>query len=175
MSRSPKATPSKSIKKGSKHADKADESFPTAPSVKADVEPHPEHFPAAEPDLNFPLKVLDEWEEPPVNWEMQGPPNEREISLNRENVQTPDTTVGLSPIAPDSDKKLITLLDTFAGHALNGILAGMLSIPNTPLDTAEIARMAFNYAEAMLRERQRRLDNGISSPSPGSEESGFAF
>ena len=35
--------------------------------------------------------------------------------------------------------------------------------------------MAYNYAEAMLRERQRRLDNQVPAPSPNTEKPGFAF
>jgi hypothetical protein len=175
MSRTSKATPSNSTKKGSKPADKADDSPTTTPSVNTDAKQYPEHLPAAEPDLNFPIKGLDEWDEPPVDWEMEGPASEREIALNRENVHTPDATIGLSPTTLGLDKNLITLRDSFAIQALNGLLSGMLSVPNSALDTAEIARTAYNYADAMLRERQRRLDNDIPSPSPDTEEPGFTF
>jgi hypothetical protein len=53
-----------------------------------------------------------------------------------------------------------SLLDYFAAHALNGLLAGKLAVPNTVLDPTETAYSAYGYAEALLRERTRR------SPSP---------
>ncbi|RYE17113.1 MAG: hypothetical protein EOP45_16375, partial [Sphingobacteriaceae bacterium] len=137
MSRTSKATPINSTRKGSKPADKADDSLTTTPS---DAKQYPEHLPAAEPDLSFPIKGLDEWDEPPVDWEMEGPTSEREIVLNRENVHTPDATIGLSPTTLGLDKNLITLRDSFAIQALNGLLSGMLSVPNSALDTAEIPR-----------------------------------
>ena len=52
------------------------------------------------------------------------------------------------------------LLDYFAAQALNGLLAGKLAVPNTVLDPTETACSAYDYAEALLRERARR------SPSP---------
>jgi len=49
-----------------------------------------------------------------------------------------------------------SLLDYFAAHALNGLLSGKLAVPNTVLDTTETAYSAYDYAEALLRERARR-------------------
>lgn len=52
------------------------------------------------------------------------------------------------------------LLDYFAAQALNGLLAGKLAVPNTVLDPTDAASSAYDYAEALVRERARR------SPSP---------
>jgi hypothetical protein len=49
-----------------------------------------------------------------------------------------------------------SLLDYFAAQALNGLLAGKLAVPNTVLDPTETAYSAYDYAEALLRERARR-------------------
>ena len=49
-----------------------------------------------------------------------------------------------------------SLLDYFAAQALNGLLAGKLAVPNTVLDPTETASSAYEYAEALLRERARR-------------------
>ncbi len=49
-----------------------------------------------------------------------------------------------------------SLLDYFAAQALNGLLAGKLAVPNTVLDPTETASSAYDYAEALLRERARR-------------------
>lgn len=180
MSRVSKTAPSNSgssPKKGSKPAAKADDSALTTPPVKTDAELYSEYLSGIEPDLNFPKDELDDWE-PPINWELEGPPDEEhEMSPEWEDIAASDATTALSPTAPDSNENLNAQLDSFAAHALNGLLAGMLSIPNTALDTAEIARMAYNYAEAMLRERQRRLDNQAPSPSPlpNTEKPDFAF
>ena len=177
MSRASKATPGNpdsSFKKSSRLTTKADDSSAT-PSARTDSELYAEYLEGTEPDLNFPKGVLHEWDEPPVDWEMPEPPDEREIPLDWKDVSTPGTAAGLSTVASISDENLHTQLDSFAAHALNGLLAGMLSVPNTSLDTLEVARMAYNYAEAMMRERQRRLDNQIAPSSPNIEKPGFTF
>ena len=54
----------------------------------------------------------------------------------------------------------MTLLDYYAGKALEGILAGGFAdtIPHDDVTGgADVAFFAFNYAEAMLQERERRL------------------
>jgi len=179
MSRASKDMPSNSgnsLKKSSKSAVKAGDSSPATPAAKTDAELYSEYLSGVEPDLNFPKEELDEWDEPPLNWELEGPPDdEDEISPDWEDTSIPDATTGLPTAAPDSAENLNARLDSFAAHALNGLLAGMLSVPNTSLDTSEVARMAYNYAEAMLRERQRRLDNQVPPPSPNTEKPGFAF
>ena len=53
-----------------------------------------------------------------------------------------------------------SLLDYFAAQALNGLLAGKLAVPNTVLDPGDTARLAYDHAEALVRERARR------SPAP---------
>jgi hypothetical protein len=50
------------------------------------------------------------------------------------------------------------LLDHFAGQALAGYLAGKLSIPNTEVSSSYAAELAYQYAEAMLRERVKHMD-----------------
>lgn len=55
------------------------------------------------------------------------------------------------------------LLDYFAAQALNGLLAGKLAVPNTTLDPTDAARLAYDHAEALVRERARRSP---SSPAP---------
>lgn len=175
MSRVSKATLSNSgssLKKGSKSAAKADDSAIATPLVKTDAELYSDYLLGREEDLDFSKEGLDEWDEPPINWELEGPPGEdHEISPEWDDIATPDATTG----APDSNENINARLDSFAAHALNGLLAGMLSVPNTTLDTAEVARMAYNYAEAMLRERQRRLDNQVTTSSPNNQKSDFAF
>ncbi len=49
-----------------------------------------------------------------------------------------------------------SLLDYFAVHAFNGLVAGKLAVPNAVLDPTETARLAYDYAEALLRERTQR-------------------
>lgn len=53
----------------------------------------------------------------------------------------------------------MSLLDYFAGQALQGCLAGMMSTNNDDLDLsyAGVARDCYGYATAMLAERKRRM------------------
>lgn len=62
----------------------------------------------------------------------------------------------LIPTVPPAESDH-SLLDYFAAQAINGLLAGQLSVPNTVLDPTDTARLAFDYAEALLRERARRF------------------
>lgn len=158
-------------KKDSKITAKVDDFSTSLPApVKTDAELYSEYLLGDDPDLNLPDDDLDGWNEPPIDWEMEGPPDDELEPPDDWDTPTSDTIpdVPLGPLV--SDKTANSQLDSFAAHALNGLLAGMLSVPNTSLDTSEIARIAYNYAEAMLRERQRRLDNQVSSLSPTSSE-----
>jgi hypothetical protein len=47
-------------------------------------------------------------------------------------------------------------VDAVAVHALQGVLAGKLAVPNAVLDPADAACLAYDYAAALLRERARR-------------------
>lgn len=174
MPRSPKAVSSgsdKKPKKTQKGATKEDELL-FAPLPVANATRSPGYSVYATGDMDDPdFHVVDDdvlgWDDPPDNWEMEGPPEDDAV---------PDAAMGAIPAALDSDESTNTQLDLFAAHALNGLLAGMLSVPNTSLDTSEVAHMAYNYAEAMLRERQRRLNNQITSlPLTGTGKNGFGF
>ena len=185
MPRSPKAVSSgsdKKPKKVPKGATKEDELL-FAPLPVANATRSPGYSVYATGDMDDPdFHVVDDdvlgWDDPPDNWEMEGPPEDDDDAppLGWEDDAVPDAAMGATPAALDSDESTNIQLDLFAAHALNGLLAGMLSVPNTSLDTSEVAHMAYNYAEAMLRERQRRLNNQITSlPLTGTGKNGFGF
>ena len=185
MPRSPKAVSNgsdKKPKKVPKDAIREDESL-FAPPPGAAATQSPGYSVYATGDMDDPeFHVVDDdvqgWDDPPDDWEMEGPPDNDDLvpPLDWGSGEVPDAAIGAAPAALDSDESTNTQLDLFAAHALNGLLAGMLSVPNTSLDTSEVAHMAYNYAEAMLRERQRRLNNQITSlPSIGTGKNGFGF
>jgi hypothetical protein len=68
------------------------------------------------------------------------------------------------PTAPPAEGER-SLLDYFAAQAINGLLAGKLAVPNTVLTPTETARLAYDYAEALLSERIRRFPSA-STPVP---------
>ncbi len=69
-------------------------------------------------------------------------------------VSIPDQSLPI-PAAPPAESER-SLLDYFAAQAINGLLAGKFSVPNTVLTPTETARLAYDYAEALLNERIRR-------------------
>ncbi len=68
------------------------------------------------------------------------------------------------PTAPPAEGER-SLLDYFAAQAINGLLAGQLAVPNTVLTPTETARLAYDYAEALLSERIRRSPS-LPAPVP---------
>jgi len=87
-----------------------------------------------------------------------GPPVESPPSFSM-----PDQPLPIPTVSPaESDR---SLLDYFAAQAVNGLLAGQLAVPNTVLTPTETARLAYDYAEALLRERARRFPSA-STPVP---------
>jgi len=154
---------------GKKKESKVEHPAP-APSVTTDTESEPfenVHYPSSEDEDGW---ILDDVQfiNPPENWLMDDPSETWKLPIAGEAVNVP-------PAPVVHDESAGSLLDTFAAHALDGLLAGMLSVPNTSLNTSDVAHMAYNYAEAMLRERQRRLDNQIPSPAPSAEKPGHIF
>jgi hypothetical protein len=47
----------------------------------------------------------------------------------------------------------MTLLDYFAGQAMQGVIMG----PGCPGNAAEVSRIAYDFAQCMLAERERRM------------------
>jgi len=77
------------------------------------------------------------------------------------------------PTAPPAESER-SLLDYFAAQAINGLLAGKLAVPNTVLTPTETARLAYDYAEALLSERIRRSPS-LPAPVPIPVEPPFYF
>jgi hypothetical protein len=75
----------------------------------------------------------------------------------------PDQPLLIPAVPPaESDR---SLLDYFAAQAVNGLLAGKLAVPNTVLTPTETARLAYDYAEALLHERARRFPSASTPVS----------
>jgi len=112
------------------------------------------------PDLDF---LNPDWEMPVPNMVDWGETDESitgKLGSNQEPSDRNEDADSLNdPLAasPYTDVNIYALIDYFAAHALNGLLAGKLAVPNTPLDASEIARLAYDCSEAMLDERANRI------------------
>lgn len=87
-----------------------------------------------------------------------GPPAESSPPFSMPDQPLPTPTA----LPAESER---SLLDYFAAQAINGLLAGKLAIPNTVLTPTETARLAYDYAEALLSERSRRSPS-LAAPVP---------
>jgi len=114
------------------------------PAKKAPGRPPKRSYQTAKADDFFPSS------------ERTGPPVEPSPPFSMPDQPLPTLTV---PPA-ESDRPL---LDYFAAQAVNSLLAGKLAVPNTVLPPTETARLAYDYAEALMRERARRFP---SAPVP---------
>lgn len=126
-----------------------------------------------DPDLNVPEQDDDDWltaepdpepdPESPLDWDQHNdddwlsaePDLEPLPDWNQPNEEEPySQTLPLAAAQHSLGEGPHSLLDYFAAHALNGLLAG-----NKVLDAAQTARLAYDCAEAMLREKQERMAN----------------
>lgn len=78
-------------------------------------------------------------------------------------VSIPDQSLPIPTVPPAESER--SLLDYFAAQAINGLLAGKFAVPNTVLTPTETARLAYDYAEALLNERIRRSPT-LPAPVP---------
>lgn len=112
-----------------------------------------------DPDFDFPDELLDWGEaeddlEPPPGWGLPDDDTDQEASSDA-GADIPVThRVAEAGIA---DERTHSLLDYFAAHALNGLLAALPAAPSSSFDAAQTAHLAYECAEAMLRERHKRL------------------
>ena len=107
-----------------------------------------------DPDFDYPLEEQGQgWDdpdelEPPIDWTLPDFDGLSEETLSVDALDSP--AIAYPEAGTDS------LMDYFAAHALNGLLSRTQAVRETCVDAAQIARVAYDCAEAMVRERKER-------------------